>query len=174
MVDVLWGVGGMAALLLIAVLCSSDRRAIRPRTVLAALVLQVGFGVLVLSWSVGGRALEAASSGVQAVIDSSGEGIGFLFGPVLPVVPFDTLDEALEKANATEYGLAAFVWTRDLRTAMRASEGLEFGLVGVNDWYPVTAEAPFGGMKQSGIGRESGAEGVHEYVEAKTRFFGGV
>lgn len=83
MIDVLWGVGGMTALLLIAVLCSSDRRAIRPRTVLAALLLEVGFGILVLSWSVGGRALEATSSGVQAVIDSSGEGIGFLFGPVL-------------------------------------------------------------------------------------------
>ena len=107
MIDVLWGVGGMAALLLIAVLCSSDRRAIRPRTVLAALLLQVGFGILVLSWSVGGRALEATSSGVQAVIDSSGEGIGFLFGPVLPaedqgtVVAFQVLPVIIFFASLT-------------------------------------------------------------------------
>ena len=97
-----------------------------------------------------------------------------IFGPVLPIVPFDTEDEAIRLANDTEYGLASFVWTRDLRTALRVSEALEFGMVGVNDWYPVTAEAPFGGMKQSGLGRESGAEGIHEYVEAKTRYFGGM
>lgn len=107
MIDVLWGVGGMAALLLVAVLCSSDRRAIRPRTVLTALALQVGFGILVLSWSVGGRALEATSSGVQAVIDSSGEGIGFLFGPVLPaedqgtVVAFQVLPVIIFFASLT-------------------------------------------------------------------------
>ena len=97
-----------------------------------------------------------------------------VFGPVTPVQSFATTEEALALANATEYGLAAFVWTRDHRTAMRVSEQLEFGLVGVNDWYPVTAEAPFGGFKQSGLGRESGSEGVHEYVEVKTRYFGGL
>ena len=84
MIDVLWGAGGMLVLLAIAVLVSSDRRAIRPRTVLGALGLQVVFGVVVLYWSVGQRALEAASRAVQAVIDSSSEGIAFLFGPVLP------------------------------------------------------------------------------------------
>jgi acyl-CoA reductase-like NAD-dependent aldehyde dehydrogenase len=97
-----------------------------------------------------------------------------IFGPVLPIVPFETLDDALRIANDTEYGLASFVFTRSLNTALSVSEALEFGLVGVNDWYPVTAEAPFGGMKQSGLGRESGQEGVHEYVEAKTRYFGGL
>ncbi len=56
---------------------------------------------------------------------------------------------------------------------MTVSEQLHFGLVGINDWYPVTAEAPFGGMKQSGLGRESGLEGIHEYVDVKTRYFGG-
>ena len=71
-------------------------------------------------------------------------------------------------------GLAGFVWTRDLATALKVSEALECGLVGVNDWYPFAPEAPFGGMKQSGLGRESGLEGVHEYVEAKTRYFGGL
>ena len=97
-----------------------------------------------------------------------------IFGPVMPIVPFETLEDALRLANDTEYGLASFVFTRDLKTAMAVSEGLDFGLVGVNDWYPVTAEAPFGGMKQSGMGRESGLEGVHEYVETKTRYFGGL
>ena len=97
-----------------------------------------------------------------------------VFGPVTPVQSFETTEEALALANATEYGLAAYLWTADLGTAMRVSEQLEFGLVGVNDWYPVTAEAPFGGFKQSGLGRESGLEGVHEYVEVKTRYFGGL
>jgi len=95
-----------------------------------------------------------------------------VFGPVMAVVPFEHPDEALERANDTEYGLASFVWTRDLRTATRLSEGLEFGMVGVNDWYPVTPEAPFGGVKQSGMGRESGMEGVLEYLEVKTRYVG--
>lgn len=83
-IDVLWGIGGMLTLLAIAVACSSNRRAIRLRTVLGALALQVGFGLAVLYWSPGQRALESASTGVQAVIDSSREGIGFLFGPLLP------------------------------------------------------------------------------------------
>jgi concentrative nucleoside transporter, CNT family len=83
-VDVLWGIGGMVVLLAIAVAVSSNRRAIRVRTVAGALALQVGFGVAVLFWSPGERALEAASRGVQAVINSSREGIGFLFGPLLP------------------------------------------------------------------------------------------
>lgn len=97
-----------------------------------------------------------------------------VFGPVTPVVPFNNLDEAVGLANATEYGLAAFLFTSKLNNAMRVSERLEFGMIGINDWYPVTAEAPFGGFKQSGLGRESGVEGVHEYVEVKTRYFGGL
>ncbi len=97
-----------------------------------------------------------------------------IFGPVLPIVPFDSTDEVVRQANSTEYGLAAYLFTRDLNTALRVSESLEFGMVGVNDWYPVTAEAPFGGVKQSGLGRESGLEGVLEYVDARTRYFGGL
>ncbi|MDH3540796.1 MAG: NAD-dependent succinate-semialdehyde dehydrogenase [Acidimicrobiia bacterium] len=97
-----------------------------------------------------------------------------VFGPVLPIIPFETADEAVTMANSVDYGLASFVWTRDLATAMTVSEGLDFGMVGINDWYPVTPEAPFGGTKQSGMGRESGLEGLHEYVEAKTRYFGGL
>ena len=83
-VDVLWGIGGMATLLLLAVLLSSNRKAIRLRTVAAAFALQLGFGVLVLYWSTGQWALEKTSAGVQAVIDSSGAGIEFVFGPALP------------------------------------------------------------------------------------------
>lgn len=97
-----------------------------------------------------------------------------VFGPVLPVIPFDTTEEAVALANASEYGLASYVWTSNLKTALRVSEQLEYGMVGVNEWYPAVPEAPFGGMKQSGLGRESGLEGVHEYVEAKTRHFGGI
>lgn len=97
-----------------------------------------------------------------------------IFGPVMPVIPFEDVDAAIAQANATDYGLAAFVYTRDLTTAFKVSEELEFGLIGINDWFPSTPEAPFGGMKQSGLGRESGSEGILEYVETKTRYFGGL
>lgn len=97
-----------------------------------------------------------------------------IFGPVLPIIPFDTTAEAIQMANSTEYGLSSYVWTSDLKTAIGVSDALEFGMVGVNDWYPVTAEAPFGGMKQSGFGRESGSEGLLEYMESKTRYIGGL
>ncbi|MEO6167903.1 MAG: NAD-dependent succinate-semialdehyde dehydrogenase, partial [Chitinophagales bacterium] len=90
-----------------------------------------------------------------------------IFGPVLPVIPFDTLEEVIEKANNTQYGLAAFIWTNNLKTAIHLSEKLEFGMVGVNEWIPHATEAPFGGWKQSGIGHESGSEGLYEYMEKK-------
>jgi len=90
-----------------------------------------------------------------------------IFGPVLPLTVFDEVDEALALANATPYGLAAYVWTRDLRHATLLSERLEFGIVGVNEWAPHATEAPFGGWKQSGLGHESGAEGLSEYLETK-------
>ena len=84
MVDLLWGLGGMAGLLLIAVALSSNRRAIRLRTVIGALALQVGFGVMVLYWGPGQWALGKVSAGFQSVIDTSAEGISFLFGPLIP------------------------------------------------------------------------------------------
>jgi succinate-semialdehyde dehydrogenase len=90
-----------------------------------------------------------------------------VFGPVMPVSPFETLEEGLRLANDTPYGLAAYVHTRSLNTAIKAYEGLKFGIVGVNDMVVATAEAPFGGLKQSGHGREGGEEGLHEYLEAK-------
>ncbi len=97
-----------------------------------------------------------------------------IFGPVMPVLSFDDVDEAIANANQTDYGLAAYVYTRDLATAFKVSEELEFGMIGINDWFPSTPEAPFGGMKQSGLGREAGSEGILEYVEVKTRYFGGL
>lgn len=97
-----------------------------------------------------------------------------IFGPVLPITPFDEVEEALALANATPYGLAAYVWTRDLRHATLLSERLEFGIVGVNEWAPHATEAPFGGWKQSGLGHESGAEGLSEYLETKLVAIGGL
>jgi succinate-semialdehyde dehydrogenase/glutarate-semialdehyde dehydrogenase len=89
------------------------------------------------------------------------------FGPVAPVIPFDDGDDVLAMANDTVYGLASYVYTNDLRAAMRLFEGLRFGIVGINDINPTAAAAPFGGMKQSGLGREGGHEGLHEYLETK-------
>jgi acyl-CoA reductase-like NAD-dependent aldehyde dehydrogenase len=97
-----------------------------------------------------------------------------VFGPVMPVIEFGSVEEVIAMANATEYGLAAYIHTRDLTTALRVSEELEFGMVAINDWYVATPEAPFGGVKQSGLGRESSVEGLFEYMEPKTRFFGGI
>lgn len=97
-----------------------------------------------------------------------------IFGPVLPVTTFDSVDEAIAIANRTRYGLAAYVWTNHLPTALRAAERLEFGLVGVNEWTPHATEAPFVGWKESGLGRESGAEGLEEYLETKLVAIGGI
>lgn len=90
-----------------------------------------------------------------------------VFGPVMAVSAFSTIDEALQLANDTPYGLAGYVMTQDLSTATRVYEGLEFGIVGVNDLVPATAEAPFGGVKTSGFGREAGQEGLQEYMNQK-------
>lgn len=90
-----------------------------------------------------------------------------VFGPVMPVDSFDSLDEALRQANDTPFGLAAYVLTKDLASAIRAYEGLKFGIVGVNDLVPATAEGPFGGVKESGFGREGAQEGLHEYMDTK-------
>lgn len=107
--------------------------------------------------------------GVQPEMRIYGEEI---FGPVLPVVPFSEVEEVLSMANALEYGLAAYVQTNDINTMTRMTEGLEFGMVAVNEWLPSAPEAPFGGMKMSGLGRECGPEGLLEYLELKTVFTG--
>ena len=90
-----------------------------------------------------------------------------IFGPVLSITPFDTMEEAINLANDTEYGLAAYLWTNNLKTSIKVSEALEFGIVGINEWAAHAIEAPFGGWKQSGLGYECGEEGLHEYLEKK-------
>jgi succinate-semialdehyde dehydrogenase/glutarate-semialdehyde dehydrogenase len=89
------------------------------------------------------------------------------FGPVAPVIEFDNEDEVLALANDTNYGLAAYVYTQNLGRAMRMFEGLDYGIVGINDINPTAAAAPFGGMKHSGLGREGGREGISEFLETK-------
>ena len=89
------------------------------------------------------------------------------FGPVAPVIVFDDEDEVLTMANDTEYGLASYVYTNDLGRAYRSIERLRFGIVGVNDINPTAAAAPFGGVKASGLGREGGQDGLHEYLDTK-------
>lgn len=90
------------------------------------------------------------------------------FGPVLPVLVFDHEHDVLARANHSPYGLGAYVYTRDLTRAIRMAEALDAGIVGVNDALPAAVEAPFGGMKESGYGREGGAEGLAEFLEEKT------
>jgi acyl-CoA reductase-like NAD-dependent aldehyde dehydrogenase len=97
-----------------------------------------------------------------------------IFGPILPVTPFADVDEAIELANATRFGLAGFVWTNDLKLAVRAWEGIECGMIGVNEWAPHATEAPFGGWKQSGVGHEAGPEGLDDYLETKLVSIGGL
>jgi len=89
------------------------------------------------------------------------------FGPVIPLIAFDTDAQALEAANNTPYGLAAYLWTHNLSRTMRVAERLEYGIVGLNDAIPSTAQAPFGGIKQSGFGREGGHWGIEEYLNIK-------
>jgi succinate-semialdehyde dehydrogenase/glutarate-semialdehyde dehydrogenase len=90
-----------------------------------------------------------------------------IFGPVAPIATFRTDDEAIEAANKTEFGLVSYVFTRDLKRALRVCEALETGMIGLNQGMVSNAGAPFGGVKQSGTGREGGNEGIAEYLETK-------
>lgn len=90
------------------------------------------------------------------------------FGPVAPVIPFSDNDDIYALANDTAYGLAAYAYTQSLSQAYQAMEKLRFGIIGINDINPTSAAAPFGGMKDSGLGREGGFEGLTEYLETKT------
>jgi succinate-semialdehyde dehydrogenase/glutarate-semialdehyde dehydrogenase len=90
-----------------------------------------------------------------------------IFGPVAPIASFSSEEQALAAANRTEYGLVAYVYTRDLERAFRVCEGLETGMVGLNQGVVSNPAAPFGGVKQSGFGREGGFEGIDEYLETK-------
>jgi succinate-semialdehyde dehydrogenase/glutarate-semialdehyde dehydrogenase len=89
------------------------------------------------------------------------------FGPIAPITTFSDYDEVMERANALPFGLAGYVFSNDLGLATRASEDLELGMVGVNEMLLATAEAPFGGIKESGMGREGGSLGVHDYLNPK-------
>lgn len=89
------------------------------------------------------------------------------FGPILPIVEFDDHDDIIAMANDTEYGLASYVYTRDLSKALRTAEALDFGMVGINDINPTSAAVPFGGVKNSGLGREGAREGIEEYLDTK-------
>jgi succinate-semialdehyde dehydrogenase/glutarate-semialdehyde dehydrogenase len=90
-----------------------------------------------------------------------------VFGPVAPIVLFDTDEEALKMANDTEYGLISYVYSEDLKRAIRFAEGIEAGMVGINRGMLSDPAAPFGGVKQSGLGREGGFDGIHEFLQTK-------
>ena len=110
-------------------------------------------------------------AGVDAGMAIAGEEI---FGPVSTVMTFRDEAEAVRAANATPFGLAAYAYTRDLARAWRVSEALEYGMVGINEGVISTEVAPFGGVKESGVGREGGREGIGEYLEVKYVAMGGL
>lgn len=89
------------------------------------------------------------------------------FGPIAPLTTFKETDEVIEKANSTEYGLAAYVYTNNINQSVNVYESLNFGVIGLNDAMPGVAQAPFGGMKHSGFGREGGKEGIEDFLETK-------
>ncbi|MGY3916187.1 aldehyde dehydrogenase family protein, partial [Aeromonas australiensis] len=97
-----------------------------------------------------------------------------IFGPVAPLVRFETEAEAIAIANDTPYGLAAYFYGRDIARVWRVAEQLEYGMVGINEGIISTELAPFGGIKESGLGREGAAEGLEEYLETKYLCFGAI
>ena len=97
-----------------------------------------------------------------------------IFGPIAPIIPFRTEDEVIAMANDTPYGLAAYFFTRDMARGFRVSEALEYGMIGLNDVAISVAEAPFGGVKESGVGREGSRHGIDEYVEIKYLSIGAI
>ena len=96
------------------------------------------------------------------------------FGPLAPVFRFSTEEEAIRMANDTEFGLASYFFSRDIGRIWRVSEALEYGMVGINTGIMSTEVAPFGGMKESGIGREGSKYGLDEYLEVKYLCMAGI
>ena len=90
-----------------------------------------------------------------------------IFGPVMSVIPFDDVEEVTRLANDSNYGLAAAIWTRDIGKALRTTKAMRAGTVWINDSQPAPTEAPWGGYKESGIGRELGPHGIEDYLETK-------
>jgi succinate-semialdehyde dehydrogenase/glutarate-semialdehyde dehydrogenase len=97
-----------------------------------------------------------------------------IFGPVATLFRFKDEAEAIRLANATEYGLAAYFYTRDVGRVVRVAEALEYGIIGINEGIISTEVAPFGGMKQSGIGREGSRYGIEDFLELKYVLLGGL
>jgi succinate-semialdehyde dehydrogenase/glutarate-semialdehyde dehydrogenase len=89
------------------------------------------------------------------------------FGPLVPITTFETEEEVIKRANNTPFGLASYIFTENIGKAVRLSEALEYGIVGLNDGAPSTPQAPFGGLKESGLGREGGYQGIEEFLETK-------
>jgi succinate-semialdehyde dehydrogenase/glutarate-semialdehyde dehydrogenase len=137
---------------------------------------------------VAGLVRDAIAKGAQAVVGGTArDGAGYfyeptvlagvtesaellreeIFGPVAPVIGFDDEAAAIAAANATEYGLVAYVYTSDIKRAFRVCEGLQTGMVGLNQGLVSNPAAPFGGVKASGFGREGGREGIEEYLDTK-------
>ena len=128
-------------------------------------------GAVVLS---GGKRPEQFAKGYYfepTVLDHLDRSMAILteepFAPIMPLQGFEEIDAVLKEANDTPYGLAAYVFTNDLTTTIRMAEGLEAGIIGINDPVPTAVHAPFGGMKESGMGRELGQEGLEAYLETK-------
>jgi len=96
------------------------------------------------------------------------------FGPLAPLFSFETDEQAIQMANDTEFGLASYFYSRDIGRIWRAAEGLECGMVGINTGLISNEVAPFGGVKQSGLGREGSHYGIEEFVEVKYLCFGGL
>jgi succinate-semialdehyde dehydrogenase/glutarate-semialdehyde dehydrogenase len=96
------------------------------------------------------------------------------FGPVAPLFRFDTVEDVIQQANDTEFGLAAYFFAEDLKKVWRVAEALEYGMVGINTGLMSTETAPFGGIKQSGLGREGSRHGVDDYLEMKYLCMGNV
>jgi len=127
----------------------------------------------------GGKRHELGGSFFEpTVISEASTGMRFMkeeiFGPVAPVFRFESEEEAVALANDTEYGLACYFYTGDLGRAFRVMEGLKYGMVGVNEGLITTVEAPFGGVKESGLGREGGHQGIDDYLDTKYVCLGGL
>ena len=97
-----------------------------------------------------------------------------IFGPVAPIYKFQSEQEAVDLANDTQFGLASYFYTQDLGRVFRVSEGLKYGLIGVNEGMITTVEAPFGGLKESGLGKEGGHQGIEDYLDTKYVCVGGL
>ncbi len=134
----------------------------------AAQGARVAVGGRRLTQGVLGRGLFYAPTVLTAVREEMAVAREEIFGPVAPVFTFRTDDEVIARANGTTLGLAAYVFTRDLRRAIHVAEALEYGMIGLNDPTGYTHEIPFGGMKESGLGREGGRQGLEEYLEVKS------